>query len=446
MKGKLISLLSTASFYMGLALYVIITVQYFPPAYGYEFLDNNTRVHFNKRIEQFRKGTFTLEIVDHKGNPANAATVTIEQKSHAFFFGGALFTPLFENRMDEASRIRILEKANEMFNIVVDGNGFKWKTIEPARGNTKYGFFRHLKSTKWAIANDKQLRHHCLFWSNPKFNPDWLTPLNRSDFKRAMLERIQYTREITGEHLKSIDVINEMLYFNLYRDKLGEDIVKEIFEETKRAFPQARLYLNEFPPQKDRYFSCYDNYINLIKTLKKNKVPFSGVGLQAHMSQSIFRENNISVPDFIKDYDKILYRLSQTAGFPVFITEYNMKTKDEQFRADFLEAFYTMAFSHPHVEGIIAWEWFGEERLKALVKNDGTLTKAGVKFCDLVFSKWWTKNSMATDHSGNVSFNAFYGNYEITVTKNNTRIRKALTLSPKTPTPIRVSIPMGQTL
>ena len=51
-----------------------------------------------------------------------------------------------------------------------------------------------------------------------------------------------------------------------------------------------------------------------------------------------------------------------------------MKTSNETIRADFLEAFYTMAFSNKNVEGIITWEWYNESSKKALVKNDGSLT------------------------------------------------------------------------
>lgn len=379
------------------------------------FFDSRALGKFNERITRLRKGDFRLSFLDKKGNPIQNAGITLQQKKHEFWFGGALFTPLFENTKYKKEKQSILKRADEMFNVVVDGNGFKWKNIEKNRDEIEYGFKRHLLITEWAKAHNKDIRHHCLFWSNPKSLPVWAHGLSNAELRKAVFYRIEYTREKAGEDIRSLDVMNEMLYFRYYRDRLGESIIKEIFDATKKALPDCKLYLNEFPPQRGNDLSCFQNYIELIEALKKHRLPFGGIGLQAHFNLQGLKQADIDPLYLVSQLDKIVDDISVSAGLPILITEYDMKTRDENIRADFLEMFYTMAFSNPNVEGIVAWEWFDEKSLKALVKRDGSLTKAGSRYYQLVFSRWWTETSCITDNNGLLNAEVFFGDYEITV-------------------------------
>jgi GH35 family endo-1,4-beta-xylanase len=376
--------------------------------------DSKNLSKFDKRIERLRKGNFTLLFLDKMGNPLQNVSIELQQKKHEFWFGGAAFTPLFEKRRYREEKRSILKRADEMFNVVVDGNGFKWKNIEKNQGEIEYGFDRHLLSTEWAKANNKEIRHHCLFWSNPKSLPVWVSGLSNAEFRKAIFDRIEYTKKISGQNIRSLDVMNEMLYFRYYRDRLGESIIKEIFDATKKALPGCKLYLNEFPPQRGNYLSCFQNYIKLIEDFKKRMIPFDGIGLQAHFSSEELKQANMDPFYFVRRMDKILDDISEAAGLPILITEYDMKTRDDNIRADFLEIFYTMAFSNPNVEGIIAWEWYDEKSQKALVKNDGSLTHTGRRYYQLLFTKWWTKSSGITDINGMIKAEVFFGDYEIT--------------------------------
>lgn len=378
------------------------------------FLDKRALSKFNERIKRLRKGNFTLVFLDKMGNPLQNVSIELQQKKHEFWFGGALFTPLFDKRECKKEKQSILKRADEMFNVVVDGNGFKWRNIEKNQGEIEYGFKRHLLSTEWAKANNKDIRHHCLFWSNPKSLPVWVGRLSNAEFRKAVFDRIKYTGEKTGENIRSLDVMNEMLYFRYYRDRLGESIISEIFEATKMALPDCKLYLNEFPPQRGTYLSSFQNYIELIEDFKKRMIPFDGIGLQAHFSSEELKQEDMDPFYLVRRMDKVLDNISEAAGFPILITEYDMKTRDDNIRADFLEIFYTIAFSNPNVEGIIAWEWFDEKSLRALVKNDGSLTNSGKRYYQLLFSKWWTKSSGITDSNGMIKANVFFGDYEIT--------------------------------
>jgi GH35 family endo-1,4-beta-xylanase len=386
--------------------------------------DMATKFKFDTRINAVRKDTFKILLFDKNGEPVNNAEVIIKPKKHAFIFGGAITTPLVEKGKYKKEKERILQRADEMFNMVVDGNGFKWKNIEPKRGKIEYGFYRHNLITQWANEHNKDLRHHCLFWSNPKHNPGWLQQLSRDEAQKAIFNRIRYTKERTGDNIKSLDLINEMLYFRFYRDMLGDEIIKKIFEEGKKAFP---------PLQSGKAYLGFQHYIQLILKLKRHQVPFGGIGLQAHFDEEGFKAANIKFSEFILKMNDHITDISKAAEQPVLITEYDMKTKDENLRADFLEAFYLMAFSNRKVEGVVAWEWFDEKRRRALVKRDGSLTEAGKRYYDLVFGKWWTKTSGNTDANGMIKVNAYFGDYEITINKNNVKRSFNLTLRKKTP-------------
>ena len=68
-----------------------------------------------------------------------------------------------------------------------------------------------------------------------------------------------------------------------------------------------------------------------------------------------------------------LDKLAQ-AGLPIWVTELDVMSQDENKRADFLETALRALYGHPSVEGILLWgfwdqsHWRGEKA--ALVKGD----------------------------------------------------------------------------
>jgi GH35 family endo-1,4-beta-xylanase len=415
----------------------LIFIQNWALSSSFNDSDSDSNFHFlndfKRNIDKHRKNRFTIFLFDENGKPIKDKRVEVKQRKHEFCFGGALFTPLFEKGNYPYEKKQILIRADEMFNLVVDGNGFKWKNIERYEGKISYGFRRHKRVTSWAESHNKRLRYHCLFWSDPKHNPDWLKHLSNAKFKSALFNRIRYTKENIGARLESMDVINEMLYFRYYRDRLGDDIIKIIFEEVKNVFPNTRLYLNEWPPQNGQGFSSFNNYVTLIRKFKEQDIPFDGIGLQAHFNAAALKSLNITIPECITQMNVAINNIAKFAGLPVLITEFDIIAKDEKFRADFLEAFYTMAFSNKNVEGIIAWEWFDLGKPNALVTRDGFLTQAGRRYYDLVLDQWWTDTALVSDFEGKIVIDAFYGEYKLILNRNEKGYPKTVVLGKKTP-------------
>ena len=44
------------------------------------------------------------------------------------------------------------------------------------------------------------------------------------------------------------------------------------------------------------------------------------------------------------------------------------------------------------------------------------MDKSGEIYHDLVYNKWWTRETLTSDENGKISLRGFYGDYDVTVT------------------------------
>jgi GH35 family endo-1,4-beta-xylanase len=110
--------------------------------------------------------------------------------------------------------------------------------------------------------------------------------------------------------------------------------------------------------------------------------------------------------------------LGTTNTLPIWITEFTVVAADENTRANELEDFYRLAFSHPSVQGILMWGfWAGDHSYganAAIVDADWTLNAAGERY-EALMNEWTTETSAVTDANGELGFRGFHGTYELTV-------------------------------
>lgn len=367
---------------------------------------------YQKQIDSLRCKTFSLVVTTSEGVPVKNTKIRIIQKRHVFKFGAALSPVLFEFSTMRKAKLKVLSHATKMFNTVVDGSGFKWNTIEKKRGNIADGVENHKRFLDWALQNNFTIRHHCLFWANPDNNPPWVHTLDSASLKKAIDQRIIMVKRYFGQYITELDVINEMMYYDFYSTRAGEQIVKYIFQTTQKAFPQCVLYLNDNPFLKEKSFNAFNNYANHIQACKKKNIPFGGIGLQAHYDLNyVVSKAKIDPLYFIQKIDEGISLLSKAAGLPILISEYDCAVKDEKIRADFLEAFYSMAFAHPDVEGIIFWGWLPENKYTELVTINGDLNDTGKRYIKLFSEKWHTDTIVTTDTTARAQFHGYYGSY-----------------------------------
>ena len=121
-------------------------------------------------------------------------------------------------------------------------------------------------------------------------------------------------------------------------------------------------------------------------------------------------------------------------GLPIWISEFDVADADEKTNADKLELVYRTAYSHPAVEGIMAWIFWADNSWRGpnagLVKRDWTLTEAGKRF-EALMAEWSTNGSGTTDAAGVFALQAFPGDYAATLTvPDHPSSRETFTLSP----------------
>ncbi|GIH22815.1 beta-xylanase [Acrocarpospora phusangensis] len=179
-----------------------------------------------------------------------------------------------------------LKILGEEFNHNVAGNALKWYATEPQRG--VFDFTLADQIFDFARKHRQSFRGHTLIWHNQL--PEWLTTTTwTADELRAVLKNhiFKVVKQYKGRIL-AWDVVNEA--FNedgtyrqtLFYNTLGPGYIADALRWAHQADPKAKLYLNDYNiegigPKSDAYY-------NLMKQLKKDRVPVHGLGVQGHLA------------------------------------------------------------------------------------------------------------------------------------------------------------------
>jgi len=110
-----------------------------------------------------------------------------------------------------------------------------------------------------------------------------------------------------------------------------------------------------------------------------------------------------------------------------------MADPDEQVRAQELEDFYRIAFSHPAVEGVMMWGFWQNSQWRKncyIVNADWSLNEAGRRY-EALRAEWTTEATGVTKSDGTFTFRGFHGTYELTLSLPTGGVATAIiTLSP----------------
>ncbi|WP_309741311.1 endo-1,4-beta-xylanase [Chamaesiphon sp. OTE_20_metabat_361] len=356
-----------------------------------------------KQIAQTRMGNIVIEVVNSQQQPIGGVEVKIEQVTHEFEFGTALSTQMFAPGNDPTDRSRYLQLAKQLFNATVHENALKWDAMEPQRGQLSYADADRILS--WSKANSLPLRGHTIFWEVEQWNPTWLKSLSPQDLRSAVERR---ATEICGRYrgrIREYDVLNEMLHGDFFRQRLGADIVKTMFQRCHAADPSAVLYVNDYDILNGKRL---DDYVRQIRSLLAQGVPVGGIGIQAHILKETVAPAQIQ------------HSLDTLAQFnlPIKITEFSTQTATEQEQAQNLLNVYQIAFAHPQVKGILMWGFWEKAHWvpQAAIFDSSFRPKLAAKvYQELIFRQWWTQKSGNTNRNGQFSNRAFFGRYRVTV-------------------------------
>ncbi len=402
-----------------------------PPLYSGHEKDAAWRQAAQQRIDKYRKQDVQIQVVDNDGNPVPEATVRLEQTRHAFGFGTAIAVKYLIGTGDAADRAMYQSVLLHNFDTCGTENDLKWPGWEMHREKT-------LQGLEWLKERGfDQMRGHVLLW--PSFvdrrTPGWLQQYADDPVKlrSVILEHVQDILTATAPYVQEWDVINEPRNNHQILDILGgRSFMLEVFDEARKWLPEGRLFLNEALTLTAD--SRMDAFEETARYLLDEGAPLDGLGVQCH-----YGAWEVTPPE------QILSTLDRLAklGVDIEVTEFDLASPSDTFRARYLRDFYTAVFSHPAVTGIQMWGfWAGRHWLPdaAPWAENWNIRPSGQAYLDLVRGEWWTQESGQTDSTGAWTTRGFKGQYRVTILIGETVVNvRELTLG-ETPAQVQIKL------
>ena len=370
-----------------------------------------------QRIENIRKGTFKLKIVNMFQEPIQGVEISLEQHQHEFGFGSAVSSQMwYEESLDSPI---YLEKCLDLtgdgrsFNIVTLKNALKWKAWEtPYEFGTKE---QTAQVVSWFAERGVRVRGHNLIWPKWQYLPADLQQ-NQHDLdylekriKDHIFEKVRY--QGIKDHIQEWDVVNELRTCRDLTTAFGSPhVISDWLQWTSIVSPSAQLYLNEnhIIAQNPANDTARANLKNILDLLKADNAPIHGIGIQAHMDTDLTPPQEVlAILDEFNDYN-----------LNVSITEYDAVNVHQDVAADYMRDLLIAVFSHPSTTNFIMWGFWDGAHWKGnapLFRSDWSLKPSGEVFIQKIFHDWWSRDSGITGKEGRFSSSVFYGTYNVVV-------------------------------
>ncbi len=367
-------------------------------------------------IDTVRKGNANLRVVDASGTAIANSPITVKLKSHAFLFGCNIFG--FDEFPTEAENALYKKRFEELFNYAT--TRFYWRYYEPMRGKPRYAKTDAVLA--WCAKRGIRVKGHPLLWDHKAGIPDWAGGQPSADAQEARV------REIVGRYKGKIDfweVVNEPSH-------VRGVTIDAPYRWARDADPSAHLIVNDYQVMANGYPPFYE----LLQTAIDNKVPFDGIGIQAHEPRTMrFPLSRVKATlDTYATLGKALHitEFTPTSGGAAITCSSVSGVWDEKAQAEYAEQFYSVCFAHPAVVAITWWDlcdamsWL---KGGGLLRADLTPKPAYDTLKRLIHEEWHTKATGRTDSQGNFTFNGFYGTYEIRIERDNKPVFATLSFS-----------------
>ncbi|XP_050404821.1 uncharacterized protein LOC126820755 [Patella vulgata] len=403
------------------------------PIPGQEFVVDSTKITSlpetsdyltttNQVINQKRKSNINVKVTTAAGIDVNQLQIQINQVKKGFPFGTAVACDEYVSG-DQ----RYQDFINAHFNWAVTENALKWGQMERQpgvlRNETAIAALKKLKS------HGIKIRAHNMFWSVPKFVQSWVKALTPTDLRKTVVNRIHTVMGQTQGLVEHWDVNNENLHGQYYQEKLQDrDFNLDLFRMAHQFDPTVKLFLNDYTVVAQGGFT--GAYLAQALKFKNSNTGIYGIGVQCH-----FPANSAPNPTLIKAH---LDTLAQ-AGLPIWVTELDVSSTDENERADWYETALRAFYGHPAVEGIMFWGFWSNRQSRgvpgSLVTGDEfRINPAGQRVLDLFENQWMTKESKIGTEAGQpFTVRGFHGDYEVKVIyngKERSDLKQTFTLDP----------------
>ncbi|MFA5293607.1 MAG: endo-1,4-beta-xylanase [Phycisphaerae bacterium] len=362
-----------------------------------ELIDSDWETAANERIEQIRKSDFRITAVSPYGSKTPIADVNIEihQIRHGFPFGSAI-----NYRISDANYAQFFKNH---FEWAVMENESKWYFNEPSEDYVTYTTADSIYN--FCSANNITMRGHCIFWAAEGVIQTWIKNLSTDALLLAVQDRLSSAVNHFKNKFVHWDVNNEMCDNSYFADRLGLSIRPWMFQAAQAIDPNCQLFVNDYSVIDGGY--NLNDYKQQIYGLLADGAPVKGIGVQCHMKGG-----------FDRNAVKARFDSMAECNLPIWVTEFDVNDVNENIRANDLEDFYRIAFSHPAVKGILMWGFWEDSHWRDdchIVNSDWTLNEAGRRY-EAIRNEWTTNDSSITDNNGSTNFRGFYGKYSITLT------------------------------
>lgn len=365
-----------------------------------------------ERIEKYRKGNLTIQITDKNGKPVPNADVSVRLKKHDFAWGTSTSTQRLLDTLDpNSATYRDILLKN--FNTVVLENELKAKYWD------KYDHTQTLKGLTWLKAHSLPVRGHVMVWPSWQHSPQVAHLKNdTAALRAAIMNRIDEQTTVMNGQFVEWDVVNEPYAHHDIIDLLGRNVLVDWFKAAHTKVPGVKLFLNDYTMfQGEGPGSASERFYENVKFLQEKGAPIDAIGEQGHIG---------GTPPGI---EYVLARLDHFAelGLPIQISEFDITSDNDDFKARYLNDFMTALYSHPATIGIIQWGfWAGQHWIPAaaLWDKNWSIRPHGKVYSDLIHKTWHTQAAGHTDNQGVYNTRGFTGDYEVVVTyksKNNTK-------------------------
>jgi endo-1,4-beta-xylanase len=360
-----------------------------------------------QRIRQVRMGDLNVKVLDAKGQPVNDATIKIEQTKHAFLFGVALHTEIFDPENPdylESDRENYQRIAKELFNSAVHENALKWIVNEYERGKPTYKDADRILA--WTQENGLKMRGHTIYWESHEWTQAWVKALPVKEMRQVVAERAKDVCTRYRGKIDEFDVFNEALHDDFYRTTFGQQIFADMFQVCQKANPQARLFVNDYGVIEANSVPAY---VKQIQEWTKRGAKVAGIGVQAHLEYQ-----DKPTPEKVQaSLDGLA-----TLKLPIKITEFTSQAKTDEEQTQKMEDFMRVAFAHPAVESILFWGFWDGNHVHAnagLYRQDWSEKPAGKRYRELVYGQWWTNETLQSNAQGQAKTRVFYGEHTVSV-------------------------------
>jgi GH35 family endo-1,4-beta-xylanase len=395
-------------------------------------------------IEVNRKGNLTVQVVDKTGYPVPNANVSITQTSHDFLFG--VFDHLGQVGEGVYQQLRDI-------GVNYATAGFYWHVTEPTPGNITWDIINNTIGVPRLVEMGFKVKAHALIYLIDLALPPYMNAgMSFTQLNQTVYDHV-YTLVYGYRDLIDVwNVVNEAhgtgANYGLTREEMLQ-IIKTGVKAINDADPGSEIVVNNafywFAEQMaGGYLLFDDNYTMSIREyndwLIAEGVDFDIVGQQMYdggyasffeevgigpgMPASTFEFSVLSeILDALEKYDKPIHITEQsvsgswnyTADWPG--AGYWHKKWDYATQADFLTYFYTLVFSKPSAEAITWWDL--DDNISFM--KDGALFDKDLQPKPIFYAladfiaNHTTDEVGKTDETGNVTFRAYGGDYNVTI-------------------------------